>query len=106
MREHAAQGLAYICTAVARNPAVQDEALLAPLAALLGALIMEDPNRFSMGWAAEALRRLVPCSAAAEAAFEKFLGSGRWKPAEMQLELGIDQTRYGADPLMPGLFAP
>ena len=85
---------------------MQDEALLAPLAALLGALIMEDPNRFSMGWAAEALRRLAPCSAAAEAAFETFLGSGRWKPAEMQLELGIDQTRYSADPLMPGLFAP
>lgn len=108
MREHATQSLCYIATVVARtsNLTVQNEAqIVAPLVADLSALVAADRNRFSHGWAAEALRRLSVCSPSAARAFDQFLKSARWKPAQMQMELAIEQRKYGGDPLMPTLLA-
>ena len=115
MREHATQSLCYIATAVASSAkhghgtaikAHFEAEIVAPLVADLAALLAADTNRFSYGWAAEALRRLAQCSPSAQTAFNDFLGSGRWKPAQMQLELGIEQRSYGSDPFMPSLLGP
>ena len=118
MREHTAQSLCYIATAIASNSGSllhhriaageeeDDETFLGPLVADLSTLLAADSNRFSYGWASEALRRLAACSPFAADAFESFLQSGRWKPAQMQMELQIQQAEYGGDPLMPTLFAP
>ena len=114
MREHTAQSLCYIATAIASNSGSllhrvageEDETLLGPLVADLSTLLAADSNRFSYGWASEALRRLAACSPFAADAFERFLQGGRWKPAQMQMELQIQQAEYGGDPLMPTLFAP
>lgn len=114
MREHAAQSLCYIAQAVVSstiyghgNANMHFEAeIMAPLVADVAALIAADKNRFSHGWASEALRRLAQCSPSAQTAFNDFLRSARWKPAQMQLELGIEQRSYGSDPLMPSLLGP
>ena len=110
MREHATQSLCYIATVLAKGKAQTDPEFettaLAPLVGDLSELVKEDKNRFSHGWASEALRRLAQCSPSAATAFDAFLKSSRWKPAQMQMELGIEQRRYGSDPLMPTLLGP
>ncbi len=115
MREHACQSLCYIATAVATSSNFGDNAktlagfeadVLAPLVADLSAIVAADKNRFSYGWAAEALRRLAKCSPSADKAFDDFLNSARWKPPEMQLQLHVMQRSYGSDPLMPTLLGP
>ena len=115
MREHAAQSLCYIATSIASSsnygnkakmPAGFEADVVAPLVADLSAIVAADKNRFSHGWAAEALRRLTRCSPSAGKAFDEFVRSKRWKPPQMQLELHIMQRSYGSDPLMPTLLGP
>ena len=68
-------------------------------------LVHHESNRFTYGWAAEALRRLAPTDAHCDVAFSAFLNGGRRKPPQMQLELALRQEVYGADPLFPTLYA-
>ena len=93
MREHAAQSLCAIATVLGQRAtttalgAVTKECVGGTLVEKLSELVATESNRFTYGWAAEALRRLAPVHPAASVAFEAFLRGPRWKPPQMQLEL-------------------
>ena len=121
MREHAAQSLCAIATVLGQRAtttalgAVTKECVGGTLVEKLSELVATESNRFTYGWAAEALRRLAPVHPAASVAFEAFLRGPRWKPPQMQLELGLGvfpegqqqqaQAAYGSDPLFPTLYS-